>query len=172
MSQQTTTPEEIAVIQAKDEPKQSKKAKISLEELLNSLKSMQDDIGQIGELTSEEETLAKEFFESLLKLMQPFTATIKVASEALPKEMGEVNQANLEPSGQLILQYNDGRTILKNLLEEENRDLMASVIEDTLPKLRQLFSARREKIEGRMKFLSSITKEIQKMAKALSRATS
>jgi hypothetical protein len=67
--------------------------------------------------------------------------------------------------------YGDGHMILKNLLEEENRDLMTAVLEDVLPTLKKLFSAHREKVEGRMKFLSSVTKEVQKMARAVSRAT-
>lgn len=159
------------LIHAKDQPKQSKRAQMTIEELIDSLKSVQDDIGQICELTSEEETLVNEFFESLLKLIQPLATTIQVSTEVLPDEMGDVARASIDPTGQLMIQYRDGRMVLKNLLEEENRDLMTSVLEDVLPKLKQIFSARREKIEGRMKFLSAITKEIQKMSRAFSKAT-
>ena len=158
------------LIRAKDQPKASKQAKATIEELIDSLKSVQDDIGQICELTSEEETLVTEFFESLLKLIRPLATTIQVSTEALPDEMGDVARASIDPTGLLMVQYRDGRMILKNLLEEENRDLMTSVLEDILPKLKQLFGTRREKIEGRMKFLSAITKEIQKMSRAFSKA--
>lgn len=171
MSEQTTPSEETVLIRAKDQPKQSKRAQMTIEELIDSLKSVQDDIGQICELTSEEETLVNEFFESLLKLIQPIATTIQVSTEVLPDEMGDVARASIDPTGQLMIQYRDGRMALKNLLEEENRDLMTSVLEDVLPKLKQIFSARREKIEGRMKFLSAITKEIQKMSRAFSKAT-
>jgi uncharacterized spore protein YtfJ len=170
MSEQTTPLEETVLIRAKDQSKASKQAKATIEELIDSLKSVQDDIGQICELTSEEETLVAEFFESLLKLIQPLATTIQVSTEALPDEMGEVARASIDPTGLLMVQYRDGRMILKNLLEEENRDLMTSVLEDILPKLKQLFGTRREKIEGRMKFLSAITKEIQKMSRAFSKA--
>jgi hypothetical protein len=171
MSEQTTPSEETVLIRAKDQQKQSKRAQMTTEELIDSLKSVQDDIGQICELTSEEETLVNEFFESLLKLIQPLATTIQVSTEVLPDEMGDVARASIDPTGQLMIQYRDGRMALKNLLEEENRDLMTSVLEDVLPKLKQIFSARREKIEGRMKFLSAITKEIQKMSRAFSKAT-
>lgn len=170
MSEQTTPSEETVLIRAKDQPKASKQAKATIEELIDSLKSVQDDIGQICELTSEEETLVAEFFELLLKLTQPLATTIQVSTEALPDEMGDVARASIDPTGLLMVQYRDGRMILKNLLEEENRDLMTSVLEDILPKLKQLFGTRREKIEGRMKFLSAITKEIQKMSRAFSKA--
>ena len=171
MSGQMTPTEETVLIRAKDQPKQSKQAAITIEELIESLKSVQDDIGQIAELTSEEETLVTEFFESLIKLMQPLATTIQVSTDALPDEMGDIAKASLDPTGQLMIQYHDGRMVIKNLLEEENRDLMNTVLQDVLPKLKQIFSTRREKIEGRMKFLSAVTKEIQKMARAFSKAT-
>jgi len=158
------------LIRAKDQPKQSKQAAITIEELIESLKSVQDDIGQICELTSEEETLVTEFFESLVKLIQPLATTIQVSIDALPDEMGDIARASLDPTGQLMVQYRDGRMVIRNLLEEENRDLMTTVLEDVLPKLKQIFSTRREKIEGRMKFLSAVTKEIQKMSRAFSKA--
>jgi hypothetical protein len=85
--------------------------------------------------------------------------------------LGDVARASVDPTGQLMLMYRDGHMILKNLLEEENRDLMTTVLEDVLPTLKQLFSVHREKIEGRMKFLSSVTKEVQKMSRAVSKAT-
>ena len=158
------------LIRARDQPK-NRKIQVSLEELLDSLKSVQDDIGQICELTSEEETLVNEFFESFLKLMQPFVATIQVSTEALPDDLGGVIRASVDPTGQLMLMYGDGHMILKNLLEEENRDLLTAVLEDVLPTLKKLFGAHREKVEGRMKFLSSVTKEVQKMSRAVSKAT-
>jgi hypothetical protein len=170
MSGQTTPTEETVLIRAKDQPKQSKQAAITIEELIESLKSVQDDIGQICELTSEEETLVTEFFESLVKLIQPLATTIQVSIDALPDEMGDIARASLDPTGQLMVQYRDGRMVIRNLLEEENRDLMTTVLEDVLPKLKQIFSTRREKIEGRMKFLSAVTKEIQKMSRAFSKA--
>ena len=156
MSEQTTPPEETVLIRARDQPK-NKKTQVSLEELLDSLKSVQDDIGQICELTSEEETLVNEFFESFLKLMQPFIATIHVSTEALPEDLGSVIRASVDPTGQLMLMYGDGHMILKNLLEEENRDLMKAVLEDVLPTLKQALqrSQRKSRRTHEVSFVSN-----------------
>ena len=141
-----------------------------LQDLINSLRSVQDDIGQISELTAEEKTLVAEFFGALLKLMQPLTPTIAVSIEALPAEMGDVVQANIDPTGHLAVSLRNGQVELKNLTEEKNRDLMVNVIEDIMPKFKQLTSAQKEKLEKRINFLSSITLELQKISKALSLA--
>lgn len=171
MSQETSSPQEIVQFPVKEESKSTKQAQASLQELIDSLKSVQDDIGQICELTSEEKRLVAAFFESLLKLMQPLATTIPVSTEALPEEMGNVVQANIDTTGHLIIFHQDKRVELKNLREETNRDLMISVIKDIMPKFKQLTSTYRQKIEARIKFLSSVTKEMQKISKAFSTAT-
>lgn len=171
MSQETSPPHEVELLPVKEEPKQTKPAQTSIQELLDSLRSIQDDIGQICELTSEEKTLVAEFFESLLKLMQPLATTMPVSPVALPEEMGNVVQANIDPTGHLVILYRDGQVDLKNLSEEKHRDLMINVVKDIMPKFKQLTSAYRRKIENRMKFLSSVTKEMQKVSKAISTAT-
>jgi hypothetical protein len=155
----------------KGEPKQTEPAQVSLQELLDSLKSLQDDIGQISELASEEKRVVAVFFESLLKLMQPLAKTMPVSSVALPEEMGNVVQANIDPTGHLMILYQDGQVELRDLSEEMQRDLMVSVIKDVMPKFKQLTSAHRRKIENRIEFLSSVTNEMQKISKAFSTAT-
>jgi hypothetical protein len=155
----------------KEGSKQAKPAQVSLQELIDSLKSLHDDIGQICELTSEEKRVVAAFFESFLKLMQPLAATLPVSLEALPEEMGNVVQANIDPAGHLVVLHQDGQVELKNLREETQRDLLVSVIKDVMPKFKQLTSARRQKIENRIKFLSSVTRELQRISKAFSTAT-
>jgi len=147
-------------------PEQAKPPQITLEELISSLKSLQDDIGQISELTSEEKRVVDVFFESFLNLMQPLAKTIPVSPDALPEEMGNVLQANVDPKGNLMLLYHEGQVEIKCLSEKTHRDLMISV----MPKFKQLTSNHRRKIEKRMTFLSSVTKEIQKISKAFSTA--
>jgi hypothetical protein len=171
MSQETSPPQEIVQLPTEEGPKKNKQIQISLQELLDSLKSLQEDIGQICELTSEENGLVTVFFESLLKLMQPLATTIPVSPTALPEEMGNAVQANVDPTGHLTILYGDGQAELKNLSEEKNRDLMISVVKDIIPKFKQLTGVHLEKIEGRIKFLSAVTKELQKITKALSTAT-
>lgn len=171
MSQEGSPPQEIAQLPFQEEQKKTKQVQISLQELLDSLKSVQDDIGQICELTSEEKRLVAVFFESLSKLMQPLAATMSISPTVLPEGMGNVVQANIDPTGHLIILQGDGKMELKDLSEEANRDLMISVIKDVMPKFKQLSDAYRQRIEDRIRFLSSVTKELQKISKAFSTAT-
>lgn len=146
------------------------KKQVNLQEIVDSLKSTADDIGQISELSSEEKILVSQFFSSLLKLMQPLTTSIQVSQTALPAQVGDVAQANIDPTGHLVLQYPDGHVELKNLSDEKNRDLMMAVVGDVVPKFKSLTSNQKRKLENRIKLLSSVTKEIQKSSEALSAA--
>jgi len=153
------------------EPEQAKPPQITLDELIASMKTLQDDIGQISELTSEERRVVDVFFDSFLKLMQPLAKTISVSPAALPDDLGNVIQANIDPKGNLVIINQDGQVEIRNLNEKSNRDLMICVMKDAMPKFKQLTSAHRKKIENRMKFLSSVTKEIQKISNAFSEST-
>lgn len=157
---------------AQDTKQQERKKTVSIQELVESLKSTADDIGQISELSSEEKILVTQFFSSLLKLMQPLSPAIAVDQLALPAELGDVVQAHIDPTGHLILQFQDEHVELRDLHEDKNRDLMTSVIEDIMPKFKGLASMQRRKLENRIKLLSSVTKEIQKSSEALSAALS
>jgi hypothetical protein len=57
---------------------------------------------------------------------------------------------------------------LKDLTEEQNRDLMILVVQDVMPKFKNLTSAQKRKIESRIRFLSAVTKEVQKISGILS----
>ena len=171
MTQETGAIPEPVQIQPKVSPRQTKAGQLTLQELLDSLKNVQDDIGQICELMSEEKVLVTEFFESFLKLVQPLASTLPVSTLILPKEMGEVAQALVDPQGHLILLYQDGYAKIENLREDKHRDLMIGIIKDVTPKTRLLISAERQKIEERMKFLATVTKEMQKVSRAISAAT-
>ncbi|HUK84706.1 MAG TPA: hypothetical protein VLU95_02480 [Candidatus Acidoferrum sp.] len=155
------------------EPKPlEKKKQVTIQELVESLKGTADDIGQISELSSEEKILISQFFSSLLKLMQPLSPSIIVNQLVLPSKLGDVVQAYIDPTGHLILQYVDGHLELKNLSEEKNRDLLMAVVEDVMPKFKNLTSQQKRKLENRIKLLSSVTKEIQKSSDALAAALS
>lgn len=148
--------------------KQKEKTQITIREFADTMKSLADDIGQIHEMASEEKLLVTEFFASLLKLMQPLTTSISVSTSTLPAEVGNVVQAYVDPTGHLALIHEDGHMELKNLAEEQNRDLMIMVIQDIMPKFKTLTNAQKNKIENRINFLSAVTKEIQKVSGALS----
>jgi hypothetical protein len=163
-------PVELSVLQ---ELKQSEnKKQISIQELVESLKSTADDIGQISELSSEEKILVGQFFTSLFKLMQPLAPSIAVNHLVLPTQVGDVIQAYIDPTGHLMLQFVDNHIELQDLSEEKNRDLMMAVVSDVLPKFKSLTSMQKRKLENRIKMLSTVTKEIQKSSEALSAAMS
>jgi hypothetical protein len=157
-----------AELSMRDENKRVEKKQVTAQELVESLKSTADDIGQISELSSEEKLLVAQLFTSLLKLMRPLAPSINVSTSALPSEIGVVAQAHVDPTGHLALTFEDGHLELKNLGEEKNRDLLMSVVGDVVPKFKNLTSAQKRKVENRIKFLTSITKEMQKSSDALS----
>jgi len=171
LTQEAVVKTEPAELYSSQNLKQSEKKKqVSIQELVESLKSTADDIGQIVELNSEEKILVAQFFSSLLKLMQPLAHSIAVNKSALPTQLGDVVRAHIDPTGHLILQFEDSHIELKDLSDERNRDLMMAVVGDTVPKFKTLTSAQKTKLENRIKFLSSVTKEIQKSSEALSTA--
>ncbi len=140
------------------------KKPVAIQELIDSLRNIQDDIGQISELTSEEKLLVAQFFKSFLNLMEPLATAIPVNPAALPAEYSHTVQAFINPSGQLALIYKDGRMDIKNLEEEKNREIMIAAIEDIMPKFKTLTAGQKRKLESRIKFLTSITKELQKIS--------
>jgi proline dehydrogenase len=173
LTQETVTkPEPVELSVSQGLKQTEKKKQISIQELVESLKSTADDIGQISELSSEEKILVSQFFLSLFKLMQPLTPSIAVNHLALPAQVGDVVQAHIDPTGHLLLQFEDSHVELQDLSEEKNRDLMMTVIEDVVPKFKNLTSIQKHKLENRIKLLSSVTKEIQKSSEALSAAMS
>ena len=142
------------------------KKQVTMQELIDSLRNIQDYIGQISELTSEEKLLVAQFFKSFLNLMEPLTTAIPVNPTALPLEYSHTSQAYINPNGQLALLYRDGRMEIKNLEDENNRELMVAAIEDAMPKFKTLTAGQKRKLESRIKFLTSITKELQKISDA------
>ncbi len=169
MTQETVVKQETTELINSHELKQSdNKKQITVQEIVDSLKSIADDIGQISELNSEEKILVSQFFASLFKLMQPLAPSIAVSQLVLPAQLGDVVQAHVDPTGRLILQFQDNHVELKDLSEQKNRDLLMSVVGDVMPKFKTLTSIQKRKLENRIKLLSNVTKEIQKSSEALS----
>jgi hypothetical protein len=165
-------PEPVELSVSQESKQSEKKKQVTIQELVESLKSTADDIGQISELSSEEKILVTQFFLSLFKLMQPLAPSIIVNQLSLPAQAGDVIQAHIDPTGHLVLQFVDNHVELKDLRDEKNRDLMMAVVGDVVPKFKSLTSMQKRKLENRIKLLSSITKEIQKSSEALSSAMS
>ena len=151
-----------------DIPSPPEGASISLEEIIDALRRMREDVGQISELNSEEGKLVEAFSLALLKLMKPLAKAIPVDPSALPREMVDVERANINPRGELIVLYGDGGMESIDLIDEANRDLLVEVVGDVIPKFNKLISERRAKIEKRMSFLAAVTRELQNIAEAFS----
>jgi hypothetical protein len=173
LTQEAAIKEEPAELSQSPESKPlEKKKQMTFQELVESLRSTADDIGQISEFSSEEKILVSQFFSSLLNLMQPLAPSISVNRLALPTQLGDVVEAYLDPTGHLVLQFEDNHLELRDLSEEKNRDLMIAVIMDVMPKFKSLTSQLKHKLDIRIKLLSGVTKEIQKSSEALSAAIS
>jgi hypothetical protein len=169
MTQQVAVKGEPAALFNSQDLKQSEKKKqVTIQEIVESLKNIAEDIGQLTELNSEEKILVTQFFSSLFKLMQPLAPSIVVDQLTLPARLGNVVQAHIDPTGHLILQFDDNHIELKDLSESKNRDLMITVVEDVMPKFKSLTNAQKIKLEDRIKLLSEVTREIQKSSEALS----
>lgn len=171
MTQETVVKKEPTILLTSQDLKQTEnKKQVTIQELVDSLKSTADDIGQISELNSEEKILVTQFFSSLFKLMKPLAPSIDVDHLALPAKLGDVIQAHIDPTGHLILRFEDSHIELKDLSDERNRDLMMAVVGDVMTKFKNLTSTQKNKLENRIKLLSIVTKEIQKSSEALSEA--
>ena len=158
MTQQPNTPTTTTPAKAKQ---------TSVQELVDSLKGVADDVGQISELTSEEKSLVAEFFKALLNFMNPLSQGISINPAIIHSDNGIVQNAHIDPTGHLALLFEDGHLELKDLSEEKNRDLLITVVQDVIPKFKQLTNQQKRKVENRIKFLSAITKDMQKISGAL-----
>ena len=150
-----------------DQKKGVEENSVSLEALLDSLRKVREDVGQISELSSEEGKIVAALILTFLKFMKPLMRDIQVDPESLPQDMGMIQRANLVPGGLLIAQFDDGGMFTKDLSREENRDLLVKVVNNVIPKFNKTVEERRRSIEKRIDFLTSVTKELQNISDAL-----
>jgi len=147
----------------------SENKKINEEQTLSFLKEMQENAGQISELAAEEENLVKEFFNSVLKILKPFGKTLEISVSSLPQSYdGRINKAYLYLTGQLVLVYKNGEVEVLNLADQENHQILIEITGEIMMKLKIIFTSHRSNTEKRVKFLMSITKELQKVAEVFS----
>ena len=139
----------------------------SPEEVVETLRRLREDVGQISELSTEEENIVAAFALAFLKLMEPLTKALPVDVSVLPRELGLVERANVVPKGDLVLLYVDSRMESIDLTERDSRDILISVVSDVMPRFNNIISQRRSKIEKRITFLSSVTKELQTIADSI-----
>jgi hypothetical protein len=155
-----------AVVDAKQ--KQEDK-RVGDEDSVELLRNIQENVGQMSELAKEEDSLVKEFFNLLLRIMKPFSKTLDISTSSLPENYhGRADKAYLHFSGQLVLVYKNGEVEILNLAEQENHSILIGITGEIMTKLKVMIDSCRSKTETRVKFLMSITKELQKVAKVFS----
>jgi len=134
-----------------------------------SLKEMQENAGQISELVKEEENLVTEFFDLMFKILKPFSKTLEISVSSLPEHYREqISKSYLYLTGQLVLVHTNGELEILNLTDEENHDTLVEITGEIMTKLKTIINTSKSKAEKRVKFLITITKELQKVAKVLS----
>jgi len=135
------------------------------DEALESLREMQENAGQMSEITKEEETLVADFFNFLMTVLKPFTKTLEITVSALPKKYSErASKAYLYLTGQLILVYQNGEAEILNLTEPDNYEILIEITGEIMQKLKAIINSHKSKAEKRVNFLMTITKELQKVA--------
>jgi hypothetical protein len=142
------------------------------EQTTEALKEIQENAGQISELTSEEETLVREFFNFLVKILKPFGKTLEISASSLPDSYnGRISKAYLYLSGQLVLVFTNGEVEILNLADQENHQVLVQIAGEIMMKLKTIIASYKSKTEKRVRFLMQITKGLQKVAEVFSEDT-
>lgn len=136
----------------------------SPEDVLATLKKLREDVGQIFEISAEEENVVVAFSLAFLRLMESLTRSLPVDVESLQGRLRNVERANILPKGELVVLFRDGRMVSMDLKRPENRDLLVDVVSNVMPKFNELIGERRGRIEKRISFLAEVTKELQNIA--------
>jgi len=152
-----------------DTTPRKEKQELDEKEALDSLREMQENVGQVSELAKEERTLVKEFFNSLQSILKPFSKTLEISVLSLPENyVGRVNKAYMYLTGQLVLVYVNGALEILNLVDQENLNILIGISGEIMTKLKLVVESHRIETEKRIKFVTSMTMELQKVAKTFS----
>lgn len=139
----------------------------SADEVLESLRVLKEDVTFIGELSAEEADIVDAFFLDFLKITTAFDGEIQIDVSILPLELEEIERASVTARGGLLILFRDGHIESIDLAKSENRDLLVAVIHNALPKIAILSTRNRVMIERRLKYLTTASRELQKMASSL-----
>jgi len=139
----------------------------SVEEILESMRRLKEDLSYINEISAEEGAIVEAFFVDFLRVMTALRGALEVDVSILPLELGDSERASVTPRGGLVVLRRDGNMESIDLTKPGNKDLFVTVIDNVLPKIVVLSAQIRDKIENRLKYLSRVTEELQKMASSL-----
>lgn len=113
------------------------KTPMGIEDIVESLRSVGDDVHQFVKLTSEEKVLVAEFLSVLKKVPQRMFS-VPVSTSELPARIRAFTEARIDSTGHLILTTEDGRMVVMDLSEIQNRDIMMAAVNDIIPKFQNL----------------------------------
>jgi hypothetical protein len=105
---------------------------LSMEEIVESFECVGEDISAIGKLNTEEKPLVHQLLSTLKACVAPLPSPVAVSTSVLPFKSGIVAKAEIPPTGQLQLTFEDGQEETLDLSEPKNRDLLVAVIDDFL----------------------------------------
>lgn len=110
---------------------------VSSEEAVSSLRELREALGRVSDLASEEDVTVESFLETLGSI--PVTISrLPLEPSLLLDRLGPVEDARINAEGVLILTSPDGGIETVDLTSFENRDLLVSVLEDLVEKLRRV----------------------------------
>jgi len=109
----------------------------SPDEAVSSLRELQEALGRVSDLASEEDVTVESFLETLGSISVTISR-IPLEPSLLPKRLGSVEDARINDKGALILTTPDGGIETVDLTSFDNRDLLVTVLGDLLEKLRGL----------------------------------
>lgn len=151
----------------------SENPKLTEEQTVEALNEIQENAGQISELSSEEETLVKEFFNFLVRIMRPFGKALEISVSSLPESYnGRISKAYLYLTGQLVLVFRNDEVEILNLADQENHQILVEITGEIMTKLKAIITSYKSKTEKRVKFMMQMTKGLQKVAEVFSEDTS
>jgi len=139
-------------------------ASYTIDEVVGFMRGLREDVERLQVLNRDEEEVVGEFSRALLGATSPLSLALPVDASLLPPEMGDIERASVAPNGVLVLLMRDGTMETVNLVEQENRDLLVTVVRDALPQYKALLQGRRKKIEQRIALLSKATKDLREVA--------
>jgi len=166
--EETVIEESVPDASVSEETPKPKVSPASPEDVMATLKKLREDVGQIYEISSEEENIVVAFSLAFLKLMESLTRSLPVDVQVLQGQLRNAERANILPKGELVVLFRDGRMESMDLIKTENRDLLVDVVSNVMPKFNDLIGERRGRIEKRISFLADVTKELQNIADSVS----
>jgi hypothetical protein len=119
--------------------KRSNKKSRIVEDIVESLRSIGDDVEQIVKLTSEEKRLVKKLLSTLKRAPQQMFS-IPVSTSNLPFRTGAFTEAHIDSKGHLTLVSQNGNLEVMDLSDARNRELMMLVVGDIVPKFKDFAS--------------------------------